>query len=57
MKKRRICLLVLCTLCLLAGSVYASSDAENGVYVHDEAGLLTQMQAEKLEKMAVSAAA
>lgn len=62
MKKRMICLLlVLCTLCLLAGSVYASSDTEKaengqGVYVHDEAGLLTQMQAERLEKLAASAA-
>lgn len=57
MKKRMICLLlVLCTLCLMAGSVYASSDARS-VYVWDEAGLLTPVQAEKLERMAASAAA
>lgn len=53
MKRRMLCLLlVLLSVCLLSGSVYAAS--AEPAYVRDEAGLLNPNQIQRLEQMAAS---
>lgn len=55
--KRRILslLLILCTICLLAGGIFAHASAQLS-YITDTAGLLDKAQTDRLEAMAQSAA-